>query len=384
MYQKNQFYYFLFYMFLFQSGYLFGSPLNTEKQVDSLLKASTNEVYENPKKSIKYGLSVFENDDNSTKLKIKGLMLVSLGYSSERDYQKALEYIIKANELSEKLDDPLLNIQILTRTGILYQQLKIFDKSMEVLNKSERLCLAYSVRDSVRSLLGKTFIVKGFIYKDNLNCDIALSFFDKGINEYEKLKGNFYNTNLSIAYYNKGNCYTMSSDYDNAIISFNKSIALAQSEKANSLESFALKGLADVYMFQGKHEDAVNLLQKALKLSKNVGDLVLNRAIYQGMFDNYSSLNQWDEYQKYYELFLKTESDIKISERNSISDSIDESTNIQNEKLNLIEKQFQNRIEILILVGILIIIFIVIMDKKTKKTFKKLQQNIDALQKPKI
>lgn len=354
--------------------------LIAEEQIDSLIKASTNRVYENPDESIELGLSSYENNSYSIKTRTRALMLVSLAYTSKRDYQKALEYIIKASELSSELNDNKLQIEILFRTGILYQQLKIFDKSIEYLEKTEQSALIYPVQDSVRVFLASSYLVKGFIYKDNLNCDIALEFFDKGIREYEKLKETPPNANLSIAYYNKGNCYTMLSNYPDAKNSFYKSIAFAQMEKATSLVSFAQKGLAEVYTLEGNYEQSVELLQTAMAQSSKVGDLVLNSGIYNGLFENYLALQKWDEYQKYYDLYLKTQLKIKISERNSISDSIAENSKNQNQKLDDIHNQFKTTLQWIVIIVIGMILSIILMNRKYKKTIIALQNKVKAIQ----
>jgi tetratricopeptide (TPR) repeat protein len=351
-----------------------------QKHIDSLLKASTNDVYENPNKAIELGLSVYNDDTYSIKTKTKAIMLVSLAHTSKRDYQKALEYIIKANEMSAQLNDPALNIEILFRTGILYQQLKIFDKSIDYLEKTERLSLTYPYPDSVRRYLANSYIVKGFIYKDNLNCDIALEFFNKGIREYSKLNKTRNNANLSIVYYNKGNCYILLSEYGNAKNSFNRSIAFAKLEQASSLISFAQKGLAEVYSLEGEYEKASHLLQSALKQSSEVGDLVLNLGIYKGLFENYLALNLWDEYQKYYDLYLKTQLEIKISERKSISASIDESSKAQKQNLTSVKHRFKNNIKWIIVVVVLISIIVFLTERKNKKIIKTLRNKVKTIQ----
>ncbi|WP_372753485.1 tetratricopeptide repeat protein [Mariniflexile sp.] len=373
-----------YFMVFHVSFVLFATPVEQVKKIDSLLEASTKDVYENPDKSIKLGLSIYEDNNLALKLRIKGLMLVSLAYTSKRDYQKALEYVNEAYNLLSQLNDPVLKIEILSRSGILYQQLKIFDKSLDFLDRAEQLAMAYPYRDSVGALLGRNYLVKGFIYKDNLNCDIALSFFAKGIQEYERLGEHNYATNLSIAYYNKGNCYILFSEHEKAKASFRKSIALAKQDGANSLESFAKKGLAEVFTLEERYDEAIALLQEAMQQSSKVGDLILYRGIYEGLFENYLAINDLDNYQHYYDLYLKTQFDIEISERNSISASIDENIKLQNEKLYQLKNRFKYHWNIIILIAVVIIFGIVFNLIQSKKTFKKLQSKIDVLHKSKL
>ena len=373
-------YHVLFVVFMLSTNHLFADSFQNEKQIDSLLKARSRDIYDNPDKSIAFGLSVFENTSYSIKTRTRGLMLVSLGHTSKRDYQKALEYIVKANDISNNLNDQVLQIEILFRIGILYQQLKIFDKSIEYMEKTERLSLTYPYQDSVRIHLANSYIVKGFIYKDNLNCDIALEFFDRGLKEYSKIKGSKHRGNLSIIHYNKGNCYTLLSEYEKAKNSFERSIEFARLEKANSLISFARKGLAEVYTLEGEYEKAFSLLETALHQSSKVGDLVLNYGIYKGLFENYLALNQWMDYQKYYDLYLKTQLDIKISERNSISDDITENSKNLKESLNKLHDQFEKKLKWTVLIIIIIIFTVLLLERKNKKIIKTLQKKIKSIQ----
>ena len=350
------------------------------KQADSLIQASIVKVYDNPNESIELGLKIFEDTNNSIKTRTKALMLVSLAHTSKRDYQKALEFIVKAEELSKNIDDKVLQIEILFRTGILYQQLKIFDKSIEFLEKTEQMALIYPDRQQVGKYLANSYTVKGFIYKDNLNCDIALEFFDKGIKEYKKLKNIEVNTNLSIAYYNQGNCYTLLSDYDKAINSFNKSITHATMEEANSLIAFAQKGLAAVYTDQGRYQDAIVLLEEASKKSQNVGDLILNSSIYSGLFENYLAINNWEKYETYYNLYAKTQLDIKSSERKSVDDSIRKIKDVQSEKLTDIKSKFKNQLTWLGVIFLVIIFLCFLVVKNSKSDIISLKKEIEQLQ----
>lgn len=370
----------LLLVFVLNTNGLFASGFQSEKQVDSLLAASTRIIYDNPNAAIKIGLSAYNDKTTSVRTKIKALRLVSSAHISKRDYQKALEYTILTEELSNQLNDPILNIELLLKIGNLYQQLKIFDKSIKYLDEAEQLCLSYPEEDSVWFFLGNIYLIKGFIYKDNLNCDIALSFFDKGILEYEKTKDSGRKNNLSIAFYNKGNCYALLSEYENAKASFYKSISYAKRQQANSLISFAQKGLAEVFTLEGKYREAIDLLTIALKQSENVGDIILNLGIYKGLFENYLALNQWDDYQKYYGLYLKTQLEIKKSERNSISDSIIESYKVGVTKHEAIKTNYNNYVKYTVIFIVLTIGGMILFENKNRKSIKLLQKEIDVLQ----
>ncbi|WP_417876339.1 tetratricopeptide repeat protein [Winogradskyella sediminis] len=350
------------------------------QKIDSILEQSSQLVYDNPNESIDLALSVYESAEYTANTKVKALMLLSLAYTSKRNYQKALEYIKKADELSKPLEDNKLQIEILFKIGILYQQLKIFDKSIEYLEKTEQMALLYPDRKAVSRYIANSYAVKGFIYKDNLNCDIALEFFDRSIAEYHNVNNGEINTNLSIVYYNKGNCYTLLSEYGKAKNSFNRAIALAELSQAKSLIAFAKKGLAAVFTEQGEYQSAIDYLNEALEQSKNVGDIVLNSSIYNGLLENHLALNQWEAYQKYYELYSKSQLEIKIAERNSVSDSLEDNEIRKNQYQAELQNQTSNRLKVVILLLIFILVSVFFIEKKNRKTIGLLQKRIKTLQ----
>lgn len=351
------------------------------KRLDSIIKVSTSEMYTNPDKVIASGKMVVNDAGNDVDTKIRGYKLIADGYSSKRDYQKSLEYVNKANQLLPQSKDELLKINIVSKAAIQYHQLKIYDKAIQYLDQVERMCLEYPVRDSVRVIFGKNFIVRGFIYKEKLNCDIAISYFDRGISEILKSKNTTINANsLSIAKYNKGNCYLLMSDNKSAISNFQESIAYAKKIKANSLQAFAQKGLAQVYTLEGKYNEAIEILQEAHKISKDVNDLVLDQEIYKGLSENYLAVNQWDNYKKYRLENLKAQGKLKESERKSISDSLKEIEKEEDKKFERYISNFFSGFVIIVLSLIFVIILFVLSIRKSKQSIENLQKVVKNLQ----
>ncbi|WP_313806817.1 hypothetical protein [Flavobacterium sp.] len=350
------------------------------KSIDSIIKVSTSEMYKNPDKTIKTGNEILKAT-NDVDVKIRAYKLISDGYSAKRDYQKSLEYVIKANELLPQTKDKRLKISVTTKTGIQYHQLKIFDKAIENLDKAEKLCLEYDKPDSVHVSLAVNYVVRGFIYKEKLNCGIAIEFFDRGVQEIMKSKDVVGNSNvISIAKYNKGNCYLLMSDTKLAKQSFEESLQYAKNIKAASLLGFAEKGLAQVYTMEGDYNQAISLLHEALTTSKEVDDLILNQEIYRGLSENYLAINKWDEYRKYHQKYLDIQNEVKVRERKSAGNSLEAI------KVEFAEK-YKNEVpgilyKTLIVAVILIVLtaFLLLSSRKRKVTILKLEASIKNLQ----
>jgi tetratricopeptide (TPR) repeat protein len=349
-----------------------------QKKLEQLIKTSNVEMYENPEKVISTGLKIIQLSKNNIDLKIKAYKLVSDGYSSKREYQKSLKYVIKALELLPKSEDKLLKISIDTKAGIQYHQLNIYQSAITYLDRAEKMCLEYPVQDSVSSFLGVNYVVRGFIYKEKLNCDIAISFFDKGIKTLSyNNKKNENATKISIAKYNKGNCYLLLEENVLAEQSFKEALKGAKSVNAKSLEAFALKGIAQIHTFNGAYADAISELNQAYYIAKNVNDLVLNQEIYLGLSVNYLAINQPEKYKEYQQKFIQTQTKLKENERASIENLLQENYNNLENKAKSDLSNFWILVFLVLTISIPLIALII--NKKTNTNIKELKANINEI-----
>jgi tetratricopeptide (TPR) repeat protein len=327
-------------------------------KVDSLLRQAKLDIYEKPESVIKLGDSIYNSPGATLEIKVDALMIISDAYSSKRDYQKSLKYFQIANELSKNANNVKQQILVLSRMGVRYQQMKVYDKAIQCLDECDKLIAENAGKVSIGNFVQATnYVVRGFIYKEQLNCDIAINYFNKGIDEFNKDKSTVKEANLSIAYYNKGNCYALLGNKEEAKKSYFEAIKKAEQVNANSLKAFAQKGLAEVYTGEGEYQKSIDIQNEALSISKNVGDLVLNRGLYLGLANNYKAINNWAEYQKYNRLFLQDQYLTQESERRSTSDSIDELADINNNKLDKIRTKYY----IVILLEILVFLTLIYM-----------------------
>ncbi|WMW77782.1 tetratricopeptide repeat protein [Flavobacterium sp. 20NA77.7] len=336
------------------------------------------EMYENPDKVIATGLKIIQLSGNNTDLKIRAYKLISDGYSSKRNYQKSLKFLIKALELLPKSENKLLKISIDTKAGIQYHQLNIYESAITYLDRAEKMCLEYPIPDSVNSFLGVNYIVRGFIYKEKLNCDIAISFFDKGIKELSLNNKALENASrISIAKYNKGNCYILNGQNKLAEQSFKEALYFAKKVNAKSLEAFALKGIAQIYKLYGKYEAAITELNHAYRIANKVNDLVLNEEIYKGLSENYLALNNTEKYQSYQLKLIQTQTKLKENERASIENLLAENyTNLENKS----NSEFSNFWLIFFVAsGVIVALVFLFLSNKINKSIQILEVKIKQI-----
>lgn len=355
----------------------------SKKNFDGMIKEGTALMYDNPNKAIAIGNQIVKDANDDVDIKIKAYKLISDAYSSKRDYEKSILYVNKASQILHLSNDKLLKIIIYNKMGIQYEQLKIYDKSLQYLDQSEQLILEYPSKDSIHYYLGVNYVVRGFIYKEKLNCDIAIDFFDKGISSLLKSKSKSPISPISIAKYNKGNCYLQMLEYSKAKENFLDAVKFAKEANANSLHAFALKGLAEVSTKEGKHAEAINFLDNAKQISANVNDLILNKQLYKGLAENYLALNNWENYKKFHNFYLSTQKLIKESERKSISESLKEKKSELNLKFkDSLPKFYLAYIAIFAAIILLVFAFLYFIKLK-KKEISALQDQINTLQKTK-
>lgn len=360
---------------LFNCFYIFAQD---QKKLEQLIKNSNVEMYENPDKVIATGFKIIQLAINNIDLKIKAYKLISDGYSSKRDYQKSLKYLLKAIGLLPKSEDKLLKISIDTKAGIQYHQLNIYESAITYLDRAEKMCLEYPVQDSVSSFLGVNYIVRGFIYKEKLNCDIAISFFDKGIKELSSNNKTLENASkISIAKYNKGNCFILSQQNVLAEQSFKEALQIAKKVNAKSLEAFALKGIAQIYTLNGAYLDAINELNLAFSIANNVNDLVLNKEIYKGLSENYLALNNPKKYQEYQQKLTLTQTKLKENERASIENLLLENYNNLENKSKTEFSSFG--IIVFLSMGVAIPIIFFFISKNANNSIRELKAKINKI-----
>jgi len=348
-----------------------------QKVTDSAYNAATLSVYDNPDKAIEVGVRMFETNPESPKRQVNALLLLSNAYSSKREYEKSLDYALKAKTLSKNSGDVRSEISVLNKIAAQYHQLGIYDKALQYLDESEQIISGYAHKDSIQMILGNNYGVRGFIYRDQLSCDVAIDYFNRSMRQFKMDAENpKMIANMSVITYNKGNCFITLGQIDSAKINFKESLSFALKAKANSLEAFSRKGLAEVYTLQGNYDLAIDELNEAVKISENVGDLVLNQGLYKGLADNYLAVNNWAEYRKYYHQYLATEVQNKNEERKTISTSLAKHSEEIAAEIKKIKLKFGIGISIAAVVVLMLIILIISGQIKFQKQFKSIQSEL--------
>jgi tetratricopeptide (TPR) repeat protein len=208
-----------------------------------------------------------------------------------------------------------------------------------------------------------------------MSCEIALNYFEKCIEDYKKFPNSVGgNANISISYYNRGECLLNLGRINEAENSFLESIEFAKKADATSAIAFAQKGLAKVYTFQEQYTKAIELLSIALQNSEKVGDKVLNRALYNALSINYLATEDLKNYFLYKNKNIAVHKEVTKAERKTVDDSINALMEVNSKKFETIQdriKIVQIVSSLLIISGLILMIRHIFLSEKILNTLKK-------------
>lgn len=355
--------------------------LKCQEEKDIAIEKINKFLYENPDKAIEEGKKLVSSESDIDK-KIKYLLYLSKAYTAKRNTDESLKTLLQAQELVNTSKDVKSKIDVLIIIAIQYQQMELYSKSFETLDEAEKLANELDPESEIQknSWLGKSYAVKGMIYKSQGNNDIALEKFFKSTDFFEKSSQNGTSVNnLSVVYYNIAYCYFNEKDYKKAENYFLKSLIYAKKSKAQSLQAFALKGLAENYSAQNNHQKALQLLEEAKNKAQNIGDLVLNEGIYKGLAENYLSSGQFSEYLQNNDAYRKVQFEREQSELKSISSLITNSDAQYNAELKKINQKQNLIIWISVILGSIIATFLTLKILKKSKNNQLVREKIQEL-----
>ncbi len=204
-------------------------------------------------------------------------------YEAKRDVVKTLEYADKSIALFKSTGDYYEMNYTLVNKGVFYSHINEYEKAISCLFTA----LKYFEKNKNENQEGISYVnsVIGSVYIDQEEYLKAIEFLKKTINYFEKKKnltGNDQYT-LSMVYSNCGSSYLLLKKYPEAVSYFNKALALSKALGDYATTSIILNKLAQVKMEEKEFEESDPLLRKALEtdngeLSKantyiNLGDL---------------------------------------------------------------------------------------------------------------
>jgi len=176
------------------------------------------------------------------------IVLLSNIYALNRDYQKAKELLIKADEIKPN------NLSVLNNLGTAYKEL---GDEKESINYYEKIIKINSKHTNAQYNLGAA-------YYNSKNFEKAKNFFKKTV----ELQPNFARAFISLA-----NVYAELKEYENAVSNYQKAIEI------NPDLVSAHNNLGLVFRSLGDYENAINCYEKAIKIKPDHAGAYHNLAL---------------------------------------------------------------------------------------------------------
>lgn len=345
---------------------------------DSLLKRAHAVMYDSPEETIKITKGLTKKTKSSEKT-AHYYMLLSNAYIAKRDIDSSLYYINQTSNLINNSDIKIATkVRILNHIAVQYQQMELYDKALETLDRSQELCNQIPAGRYHRNYYSEFInIVRGMVYRAQSNPEMALEKFKSALKYYKTIPADkSLLANMSVIAYNIGNCYLDLKQFGPAEIYFNESTDYAKKAQSKSLESFAYKGMAEKFYLIHQYDKSLELLKKAEDLAIPVGDLTLKEGIYKLMSDNYLVLNDWQDYQTYNQKYQEVRQTKEASELKSLNRYINLHSDEISKKKEETSKRFGIYQIILVATSLILLLFLINLIKKTRQINKYQQEKI--------
>lgn len=338
-------------------------------KMDSIRAEATVLTYNNPELAIEKGLQLYEMAKNDPSSQVGGLIIVANAYAILKNHEKVLAYAFKADSVAEKSSNYADRIRVLGFIGGEYQRLKLGDKALRYLDKAYEISVKHPLPDSIKFLQGNIVFVKGLIQRDNLGCEYALEYLKqaeiifKNNNTQKAI-----NSSIGITNNNIGDCNFELKEYEAARENYKEALLYATKINSTKIMAYSKLGLAKILSVEGKHVAAIDTLQKALTSMESINDLAMNSRFYKELSNNYSVLNDTDNFNKYTSLYLIEEDKLLTEEKKSLNTIVNDISSDHSEKSQVQKIRYNYFLifSVVILVAILFYILKNIVRKRKK------------------
>lgn len=218
-------------------------------------------------------------------------------YNNQGNFPRALDQYFKSLHIQEKINNKKGIAALYNNIGNVYRGRREDANALEYYRKSIKL--KEEIND--QKGLAYTYNNLGISYENMQNFTLALDCYFKSIKIWKMLGIESEN---SAVYDNAGNVYAQINKFDSAIY-FHK-IAIGQREKDNDVPGMASSYLNTgiVYNMAGDRKKALDFMQKALALSKELGAVDLLADTEESLTEFYESMRDHKNALLHYKAFI--------------------------------------------------------------------------------
>lgn len=351
--------------------------VKAQKDLTVKLAQANSKIYSDPQKSIVLASEVYRKAPKDSDLQLSSLIALGAAYGETFKIEKAIEALTGAQKIAELKNDYVNQVRILSFLGYQYQALQINEKTHTYLDRAEDIANRHALPDSLLYLRGNNYSIKALMYKETLDCNYAVEYFNKAITIYKKLKNNeVANTNLCIAYLQKSLCFIENKKPDSAKISLTESDHIIKQMKlTDDIEISQQLAWAKYHALNKNYSASNSILNNNLQKAKKMSQLGIEMDFYHLLAQNYLEINDVSKYKYYSNLYTETKKKFSEAEKNSITHIINKAP----EKTEANNYSFSGKkfyaITILLVVILGFMIYFITKSYRLKKKMKDFRSN---------
>lgn len=366
------------FILLIVSSFLSG-VLSAQKPKEPHLDSLFLLMNSDPDQVIKLGTELYEKYKGNPQMEISILTIIGSSYSIKKDYETAIEYAFRTREISRKINDYHTQIQVAGFIGEKYHNLNINSKAKYYFDEAYDLIERHPLPDSLKFYKGNLLFLKALIYRDELGCEFARTYYDKALEVYlPLLKGReMLRFSIGDIYNEKGFCFLETVQLDSAKVAFETSLKYAVNGDYSLLNSESLSGLGRILYLKKEYKQAQIKFDEAIKIIKSKNLENVNPIVFQYISDNYYALNDINNYTHFLDLYKQRTSNDVSAKKKSVNEIIDKQTN-QSKNTNIYKDKYGWIIIILLLALLALSTMVIYQISQTKRKIRKMKEEISS------
>ncbi len=221
-------------------------------------------------------------------------------------FSEALEYYIKALEISKKHGFLKLQGYCYNNIADIYNRLGLYDKALEYAKVGlETLCQV-----DEKNALGYVFNIKGLIYKNMGILDSAYSVFSKSLAIRKEIN---FQEGVATSFLNIGSIYFLKEEYDSSIYYYQKAVEIYSLKNDQFGLANAFRHLGSYFLIQKDYLGAINYFEQSLEFNKGFGNIELQMEAAEGLRDSYYALGRISKAYNFQKLTSKLKDSINTT-----------------------------------------------------------------------
>lgn len=194
--------------------------------------------------------------------------IIGITYDNMGQFTKALDNYFQSLKIDLKLNNQLAAADNYCNIGVVMQHLELWDKALTYFQKAQTLWVRLNDKQGISTISQNI----GEVLMSNKRYKEAVFDFKKALKVYLELGDQ---DGISLVYYDLGMVNYYMSRPDSAMFYLNKGLASARKNNIKYNAAYAYEGLATVYNFQQRYQEAYTAARSAQLLAKSLQSINL-------------------------------------------------------------------------------------------------------------